>query len=280
MSSSATPINFAKYSGYESLAGAIIFSVLYFPLLVLFIKKAISQPTYVHNVLAFFCTLRVTAFIIRAVMIGVASAGENLGLLIGDQILFAIGYAGLLYSAYTLVLDLAQEAVVKSEPPVVRLTKNRHLFRLVMVVAVALGIVAASTISSDGIAGPSSITLREASTYIFLALTILLFLQILHLARAHNLNESRANHGVTSFGAKHGVFILMGITVFLLVREIFIAATITPSQHAKQLNEHYWYPLLALPEILAVLLFLAPGLVPTRDELAKTQQENQNSSVA
>ena len=39
-------------------------------------------------------------------MIGIESEGENLNLLIGDQILFAIGYAGVLYSGYTLVLDL------------------------------------------------------------------------------------------------------------------------------------------------------------------------------
>lgn len=50
--------------------------------------------------------VRVVAFVIRAVMVKVVSAGENLGLLIGDQILFGIGYAGLLYSSYTLVLDL------------------------------------------------------------------------------------------------------------------------------------------------------------------------------
>jgi hypothetical protein len=280
--SSTSNINFAKYSGYDSLAAAIVFSVAYAPLLLVFLKKAFSQPTYVHYVLTLFCAIRVTAFVIRAVMIGVESAGENLNLLIGDQILFAIGYAGLLYSSYTLVLDLGEEAANQSgayEHPILRLTRNRHLFRITMVLAVVLGIIASSTISSDGTAGPSSTSLREASSYIFLALTALLFLQTLHLAR-FNPSQSRATYGATSIGAKHGVFILLAVCALLLVREIFIAATISPSQHPKQLNEHYWYPLVALPEILAVFLFVTPGLVPTREELDRSSREKQSASVA
>jgi hypothetical protein len=85
---------------------------------------------------------------------------------------------------------------------------------------------------------------------------------------------------LTSFGATHGKFILLGICALLLIRQTFIAATATPSQHAKQLNESYWYPLVALPEILAVLLFLTPGLVPTKDELSKTVHDKHSSSVA
>jgi len=260
-----------------------VFSVAYSPLLLLFVKKAFSQPTYVHYVLVLFCAIRVTAFVIRAIMIGIESEGENLNLLIGDQILFAIGYAGLLYSSYTLVLDLGEEEANRSpgpQPPIVRLSRSRHLFRIVMVLAVVLGITASSTVSSNGVPGSSSITLREASSYIFLGLTALLFLQTLRLTKV-NLGETRAAYGgTTSIGAKHGIFILLAISAFLLVRECFIAATITPSRHATQLNEVYWYPLLALPEILAVILFLAPGLVPTRDELFRSSHEKNGSSVA
>ncbi len=42
---------------------------------------------------------------IRAIVIGSDSAGKNLGLLIADEVLFGIGFFGLLYAAYTLVLD-------------------------------------------------------------------------------------------------------------------------------------------------------------------------------
>jgi len=184
--------------------------------------------------MALFCAIRVTAFVIRAVMIKVESAGENLGLLIGDQILFGIGYAGLLYSGYTLVLDLADEANRESttEHHVLRLLRSRHFFRVAMATAVTLGIIASSKVSSNGIYGSTAIALREASTGIFLALTALLFLQTIRLARV-NLGEAR---GFTSFGTRHGIFILLLISVFLLVREIFITVTVTPSRHPTQLK--------------------------------------------
>jgi len=283
MSSSDIVINYAKFSGYESLAAAIVFAVLYVPLLLVFIKKALSQPTYVHNVLALFCAIRVTAFVIRAIMIKVTSAAQNLSLLIGDQILFGIGYAGLLYSSYTLVIDLGEEAANRrtgsEEPHFLRLTRNRHLFRLLMATAVALGIVASTTVSNDGTPTSTSTTLREASTAIFLVLTASILLQAIRLTK-FDLSASRVSYGgVSSFGAKHGLFVIMAISVLLLVREVFITATVTPSSHAKQLDEHFWYPLIALPEILAVILFMTPGLVPTRDELAKGG-ENKDSMRA
>lgn len=50
--------------------------------------------------------VRIAAFILRSVLVTVAADGEKLGLLIADQVLLGIGYFGLLYSAYTLVLDM------------------------------------------------------------------------------------------------------------------------------------------------------------------------------
>ena len=49
--------------------------------------------------------VRVVGFTIRSVLAGSESAGETLGLVIADQILSSVGYFGLLYSAYNLVLD-------------------------------------------------------------------------------------------------------------------------------------------------------------------------------
>ena len=51
-------------------------------------------------------TVRITAFGIRAALAGLDSAGENLSLLIAEEVLSGVGFFGLLYSAYTLVLDL------------------------------------------------------------------------------------------------------------------------------------------------------------------------------
>ena len=59
--------------------------------------------------------------------------------------------------------------------------------------------------------------------------------------------------------------ILLLVSLLLLVREAFATATISNS--LKQNNEHLWYPLIALPEIIAVVLYATPGLVPRRNEL-------------
>jgi len=59
--------------------------------------------------------------------------------------------------------------------------------------------------------------------------------------------------------------ILLLVSVLLLVREAFATATINNAQ--KQNTENLWYPLIALPEILAVILYATPGLVPRRNEL-------------
>lgn len=49
--------------------------------------------------------VRVTAFIMRAIIAASDSAAENKSLAIADEVLSGVGFFGLLYSAYTLVLD-------------------------------------------------------------------------------------------------------------------------------------------------------------------------------
>ena len=169
---------------------------------------------------------------------------------------------------------------------ILRLLTSRYIFSLAMVTAVTLDIVATSTISYTGTSGPTAVTLREVSTAIFLALTVLLFFQTISLASADlsggsdlcahdafNIIVSLEARGVATFGAKHGIFILLLISLFLLIREVFTTVTMTPSRHATQLDEHFWYPLVVLPEILAVILFLTPGLVPSREEFSEREQD-------
>ena len=64
---------------------------------------------------------------------------------------------------------------------------------------------------------------------------------------------------------KYGNYILLVISLLLIVRETFATATVNNS--AKQSNEHFWYPFLAVPEFLVVILFSTPGLVPRQDEV-------------
>lgn len=74
-------------------------------------------------------------------------------------------------------------------------------------------------------------------------------------------------HTSQSLGARHGHFILTAIAMLLLIREIFLVATLGDSSKAN--NEHYWYPFVATTELIAVMLYAIPGLVPTKSELPK-----------
>lgn len=147
------------------------------------------------------------SFIIRAVLASSASAGENLNLLVADQILFGVGYFALLYTAYTSVLDRYghilqtrfasfcllnkkfRESLAKKPPmslnrvPIItRLLENRNAFRLILTVGVALGITGSVQASDASASDPNAgKTLRIAGTAIFLAMTALQTLQTVRL---------------------------------------------------------------------------------------------------
>jgi len=265
--SSAVQINYAHAFGIETLAPAIVFVVLYAPLFAWFLFQSIRRPTYVYFVLTFFCTIRIAAFAIRAALAQSESAGEKLSLLIADQILFGVGFFGLLYSAYTLVLD--RELLLNYTPPsniLSRISGNRRIFRLILIVGVALGIAGASQASSTDPQNGKS--LKIASTFIFLALTVLLAYRTLLLTKEEHLTMNQNEEvKVRTFGRTYGATVLCVIAILLLVREVFTAATAWDAQ--KQNNEHLWYPLYALPEILAVAIYAVPSLVPPRSELPK-----------
>ncbi len=74
------------------------------------------------------------------------------------------------------------------------------------------------------------------------------------------------------FGSRHAMSILLLASVLLLVREIFSIATV--NNPTKQNAEHFWYPFIALPEILVTLCFTAPGLVPRRKEIQQYYAQN------
>ena len=87
-----------------------------------------------------------------------------------------------------------------------------------------------------------------------------------------------AGHGSSRGGSsatRHGASVLCLIVILLLIREIYLTvATISNVSHQ---SEGIWYPLAALPEVLAVALFAFPGLVPEKKDLvAITQQREKN----
>lgn len=172
----------------------------------------------------------------------------------------------------------------ESSNPLIRLTKNRRLFRLVLLVAVILGIVASTEISSSGTISHTGKLERIISTIMFLVLTVLqafqtfllarmelssmyipFFNQVLHVPDAHDYTAKGVKRDYESFGSRHSMTILSLGALLLLVREVFYTATITNT--AKQNEEHFWYPLVAVPEILVVILSATPGLVPRREEI-------------
>ena len=153
-----------------------------------------------------------------------------------------------------------------------------------MTAAVAVGITGAvqSATGSTQSTIDTGNTLRKVSIYIFLVLSILVAFQTILLVRAaascqyhlcfvvcmiaHYLHPD-GTHKVSNggFGATHGIAILCIISLLLLTREAFFTAT--SNNLIKQNDENWWYPFAALTEFVAVVMFAAPGLVPSRDEL-------------
>jgi hypothetical protein len=267
MSSAPPGYNFADASGIDSVAGAVIFAIFYVPLLLFFIGQAFSRPTYVYIVIGFFCAIRVAAFVLRALLAGVASEGQNLNVFVAYEVIYNTGFFGLLYSAYTLVLDRGRLSDLPlPDDPISRLVRRPLLFRIALVAAVSIGITGAvqSATGSTQSTIDTGDTLRKVAIYIFLILCILVAYQTILLVR------TIASYGTykmsnTGFGATHGIHILCVISILLLTREAFFAAT--SNNLTKQDDENWWYPFAALTEFVAVVMFAAPGLVPSRDEL-------------
>ncbi|KAJ3887860.1 hypothetical protein GG344DRAFT_54883 [Lentinula edodes] len=260
--------NYAKAFGWNSVAAAAVFAALYSALALYFVAKIIQERRKVLFTMTLFCTIRVAAFIMRAISVGVASAGDNEGVFIATEVLFSVGFFGLLYATYSLVvdrLDFCDNDDTASVPTIIgsllRLTRNRRLFRTALIVPMALGIAGINLASSN----PTSSTgtsLREASAIIFLILTVFQVLQTLVLIKAEHEGKDSLKSTFTSFGTKHASLLFGIISLLLLIREIFTVVTI--NNIAKANNEHLWYPLIALPEILCVLVYTIPGVIPPK----------------
>ncbi|KAJ7507039.1 hypothetical protein B0H11DRAFT_1903035 [Mycena galericulata] len=142
---------------------------------------------------------------------------------------------------------------------------DRRLFRIVLIIGVALGVMGTiDAMSSDASKASSGTTLRRASTILFLVLTILQTVQTFLVFKEDRFRP---------FGDRHGKYILGLVSLLLLVREVFMLATI--NDLARQDKEEFWYPFVALPEVLAVFCYAISGLVPVRSELKKQMEMNE-----
>ncbi|KAG9225171.1 hypothetical protein CCMSSC00406_0007418 [Pleurotus cornucopiae] len=270
--SSSPQFSYAEAFGIDSLGAPILFAVLYTLCVGFFTFKSLLNPTFVLFVLTLFCAIRVAAFAIRAAMAGSASSGRSLGLYIADQVLFGAGFAGLLYSAYILVLDREQASIAElPQGPISRITRNRRLFHLVLAVGVALGIAGSTQGTSPD--SPQSErdlghTLRVVGAIIPAVLTLLQAYRTFLFSIAEHEAHGDSN---TRLKATHGNWVLCIISILLLVREAYSVAAI--ARQSLQTKEALWYPLLALPEILAVFLYATPGLVPSRSQLNQRSRD-------
>ncbi|KAG5642854.1 hypothetical protein DXG03_002031 [Asterophora parasitica] len=215
----------------------------------------------------------------RAILAG--PGGNNINLIIAEQVLFSIGFFSLLYSAYTLVMDRELMSDYPSAGGIIsRVIRKRRLYRLVLLAGIVIGAVGIS--DSNPSNSPSTIStgmsLHLASAIIYLVLVALLAFQTLILAKAELRNGgSGYKHSKASFGARYGIYILLVIAQLLVVRESFAVATANDFTAAN--NEHLWYPLIALPEILAVMLYSIPDLVPMNSELRDRHMRSEVSGL-
>ncbi|KAJ6625191.1 hypothetical protein B0H10DRAFT_2161971 [Mycena sp. CBHHK59/15] len=269
--------DYATAFGFHSIPAAVVIALVYFPLFLWFIRQSIKNTTYVYISLTVFCLMRVAAFVLRAILSGSTTLGDNLDVFIADEILFGVGFFALLYSAYTLVLD--RELITGRQPEdylPLKIMRNRRLFRILLIVGVALGV---SGISDASSANPSTASngaqLRRVSTILFLVLTII---QALQTFIAFKESTGAGYRGDTrKFGDRNGKYILCQISAFLLVREAFLTATIGNS--TRQNDERLWYPFVALPEVFAVACYAVSGLVPPRSELNKQLESAKLNTV-
>ncbi|KAG9318629.1 hypothetical protein JVU11DRAFT_722 [Chiua virens] len=252
--------DYASFLGIKSLPAAIVFAILYVPLFAFFVSKAVARPNYVYIILALFSAIRITAFILRALLADDASVQDDLNVVIAYEIIYNTGFFGILYSAYILATDRVSLSPHPPNGPISRILRFRFLFRLALTAAVAIGITGAvySSLGTTPSAINTGTTLREAAIYIFLICAILVLLQTYFLARVEFRDRYYSSNN--QIGATYGVYFLLVISLLLVAREAFFTATATNT--ARQNNEAIWYPLSAVTEFLAVLLFTAPGLVP------------------
>ncbi|KAJ6588101.1 hypothetical protein B0H19DRAFT_1300596 [Mycena capillaripes] len=261
-------VDYATLFGIHSVAAAVLFAVIYLLLGLWFVRQSIKNTTYVYIILTLFCTIRVTAYILRAVLASSTAQGSNLSLFIASQVLFSVGFFALLYSAYSLVLDRDILAGGRGPGDLISLNllNNPNLFRMILSAGVAVGIV--GTIDSTS-SKPDDVstgkTLRKASIAIFFALTAIQGIQTLWYFKEKNYCSYLPELDERPFGDRNGRYLLCIISILMLVREVFLISTLNNS--VRQNEEQLWYPLVALPEFLAVVCYSVSGLVPSRAAL-------------
>ncbi|KAJ7027142.1 hypothetical protein C8F04DRAFT_1123212 [Mycena alexandri] len=283
--------NYAQIIGIHNKWAPIVFAVIYALVMVWYSVQAIRRHGWVYGFLALFSALRVVSFSLRAAMANNHhNAAFNRQMAIAYEVLYNIGFFSILLSAHRLLNDRRRLAKIdragsRLHQSMSRFHKGRFI-ELLLLTSVILGAIGVAFALGTN-TGRTDVgnKLGQASTYIFLATTVFIVLLTflgIHIERALRRKSTGASTGggsALSGATNHHHLILLIIAALLLLRILFYAATIhqratgqpTPASQAAssikqtaQGNEHLWYPLAALAELLAVLFFLTPALVPVR----------------
>ncbi|KAJ3979580.1 hypothetical protein F5890DRAFT_1569317 [Lentinula detonsa] len=266
MSTDSENINYAMAFGFNSVPAAAIFAGLYTPLFCFFLFKIIRERRGILITLLAFCLFRIVGFVMRAVAASKTTIGQNAGYVVATQTFFSVGFFGLLFCAYLLVVARFELCTTKPSSSqfiraLQRITRQPWAFRICMTAPMALGIAGLD----ESVEHPEDnlgVNLRKASAVLFLVLTLFQVIQTGALIKAEHEDRDSLKYTSSSFGGRHASWIFGCISILLLIREIFTTATI--NSFSKANNEHFWYPLVAVPELLCVILYLIPGVVPPK----------------
>jgi len=263
-------------NGIELVEPAVLFAVLYAVLALVYIWKTSRNPAHAFTMLVIFCIFRVVGFILRAILAASDGAKENGGIVIAETIFFSLGFVGLLYSVFILILN--REAATRQvlgddedQPsnPILGLILSRRLTDLTFTAAAAVGIASAAYIVSDW--GQSE-RLRKVTIALYLYITICLAIHATILVYKEKEALRLGLRQRTTVCRTYAVFLYCPILFLLLIRQAYLIATFS-SFNDRQNNERLWYPLFVLPEFLAACLFVTPGLVPHPEELPTEEKE-------
>jgi len=273
--------NYAQEFGISNKWAPILFAVLYFFTFCWYTFQFVRRRSSIYGALALFSILRLIAFSLRAALANNTHDQTNRGIAIAYEIFYNLGFFSILLSTYNLLHN--RRRVVNTERTLHRFANIFHrggFFHFLLFLAVLLGLIGI-ILSLRGPNFQAGRSLSHTSIYIFLAATVLiaiLAMIVIHLERGFRTGTG-VNNTTGATGTAGGVdstgtgmisrplqwTIIALLATLLLLRTLFFAVSAHRRKNGlegAQSNEHLWFPLAALTELLVLLGFLIPGLVP------------------
>eukprot|EP00026_Physarum_polycephalum_P012311 Phypoly_transcript_12605.p1 GENE.Phypoly_transcript_12605~~Phypoly_transcript_12605.p1 ORF type:complete len:277 (+),score=23.01 Phypoly_transcript_12605:243-1073(+) len=258
--SNVTEIDYAKYYGITqapAIAVAILFGI--FLILCSIYAALLFREKTVRSVfpsLCLFSLVRVVAFALRA---KVATDGTNVNLFVIEQIVYSAGFFAVVNVCFNLLKTwvLHGKSIFSADTQKLAVNISR-ISHIVLLVAVGVGIYGG--IKSTPTNSPSDIhtglNLTHISRWIFLALTLVYLL--LSLCGAVYIFRYEYQDDCTA-QMKKPIIVLVVLGFIINVRTIFNVAANTHTWIFY--DQHLFYSLSVLPELLILSTYCIPGVV-------------------